>query len=69
MVALSIIRVLSPGLCTGLQASVYLGSPLNLNAAVYLSVELWQEGYTEKWLGCLDSQSSAILIPGNREYK
>lgn len=60
MVALSIITIISPGLCIGLQASVYLRSPLNLKAAVYLSVELWQEGYTAKWFGCLASQRSEI---------
>lgn len=69
MVALSIIIIISPGRCTSLQGSVYLGNPLNLNAAVYLSVELCQEGYTEKWLGCLASSSSDILIPVNREYE
>lgn len=69
MVTLCIISIISSGLCTGLQVSVYLGSPLNLDAAVYLSFELWQEGYSVKWLGCLAGQSSEMLIPENKEYK
>lgn len=54
-VALSVISVISPGLSIGLQVSVCRRSPLDSNVAVYFSAELRQEGYAEKWLGCLSS--------------
>lgn len=48
VVGMSAISIISPALCIGLQANVYLGSPLNLNASVFLSPESWQEGGTGK---------------------